>query len=63
MYAKHAREKDRKKAAIILIIITVILVNIAIVRAANTDENIIAPSSEQYFELRATQVTQIERAK
>ncbi len=63
MYARHAKEVSKKNIIINLVLIIVLLVNLAIVQAANTDENIINPSPNQYFELRATQIKDVERSE
>lgn len=56
----HYKENSISKKLLCIILICIqLILTIAIVNAANTDESILEPSDEQYFELRATNVKQV----
>lgn len=56
----HNRRTNKKLMSIIIACITIILLSATIIMASETDDTCLIPSDEQYFELRAVQVKDIE---
>lgn len=54
------KETNKKVMGIIIACITIILLSATIIMASETDDTCLTPSDNQYFELRAVEVKDVE---